>query len=37
MTQESQVRAHRASMARFERGGLAVADVVTAQPFRVAP
>jgi hypothetical protein len=33
----AQVRAHRASMARFERSGLDVADVVTAQPIRVAP
>ena len=31
----AQVRAHRANMARFEAAGLEVADVVTAQPYRV--
>jgi hypothetical protein len=33
----AQVRAHRASMARFAASGLDVADVVTAQPYRVEP
>jgi hypothetical protein len=33
----AQVRAHRDSMARFEHSGLDVAEVVTAQPFRVEP
>jgi hypothetical protein len=31
----AQVRAHRANVARFEASGLDVADVVTAQPYRV--
>jgi hypothetical protein len=33
----AQVRAHRANVARFEASRLDVADVVTAQPYRVAP
>ena len=33
----AQLNAHRANMARFEASGLDVADVVTAQPFRVQP
>jgi hypothetical protein len=33
----AQVRAHRANVARFEASRLDLADVVTAQPYRVAP